>query len=107
MSYYNPDAYYRRSIRLKGSNYSQSGLYFITICCHERNLRFGKIVNDEMILNEIELIAYEQWIKLAERFVNFELDVFKIIPDHIHVIISLINIKCANVGSGGSCSRPY
>lgn len=92
MSFYNPGVHNRRSIRLKGYDYSQSGLYFIAICCHERNLRFGKILNYEMILNQIGLIAYEQWIKLAERFVNFELDVFQIMPDHIHVIVSLTNI---------------
>lgn len=89
MSFYNPSVHNRRSIRLKGYDYSQSGLYFITICCHERNPRFGKIVNGEMVLNEIGSIAKEQWIKLAERFNNFELDIFQIMPDHIHVIVSL------------------
>jgi putative transposase len=89
MSFYNPAIHNRRSIRLRGYDYSQSGLYFITVCCHERTPRFGEIVNGEMILNEMGSIAHEQWVKLAERFVNFELDVFQIMPDHIHVIISL------------------
>lgn len=48
-----------------------------------------------MILNEFGLIAYNEWIKLAERFSNFELDVFQIMPNHIHGIISLLA-----VGSG-------
>ncbi|MBT3260557.1 MAG: transposase, partial [Deltaproteobacteria bacterium] len=29
---YSPDIHRRRSIRLKGYDYSQAGLYFITIC---------------------------------------------------------------------------
>ena len=90
MSFYNPNIHNRRNIRLKGYDYSQSGLYFITICCHERISRFGEIVNGEMVLNEYGTIAYEQWIKLTERFVNFELDIFQIMPDHIHVIVSLV-----------------
>src|SRR3954452_11744771 len=40
---YNPQIYHRRSIRLKGYNYSQAGAYFITICCHNRDCVFGNI----------------------------------------------------------------
>jgi len=29
---YNPDIHRRRSIRLKGYDYSQEGAYFVTIC---------------------------------------------------------------------------
>jgi len=79
----------RRSIRLKGYDYSQAGLYFITICCQDRICRFGEIKNGEMILNEYGEIAYNEWIKLTERFTNFELDVFQIMPNHMHGIIVL------------------
>jgi len=41
---YNPKIHHRRSIRLKGYDYSKAGLYFITICCQNRICRFGKIV---------------------------------------------------------------
>ena len=87
----------RRSIRLKGYDYSQAGAYFITICCQDRECRFGKIENDEMILNEYGTIAYNEWNKLPERFKNFELDVFQIMPNHIHGIIVL---EETNVGAG-------
>ena len=118
---YNPNIHHRRSIRLKGYDYSQAGAYFITICCENRECRFGKIVvgagftpalNDDdntkgqpqigqpqigqpqeiaptMELNEYGQIAYNEWIKLSERFLNFELDVFQIMPNHIHAIIVL------------------
>jgi REP element-mobilizing transposase RayT len=86
---YNPQIHHRRSIRLKGYDYSQAGLYFITICCKNRKYRFGKIENEKMILNEYGTIAYNEWIKLTERFSNFELDVFQIMPNHMHAIIAL------------------
>ena len=86
---YNPQIHHRRSIRLKGHDYSQAGLYFITICCENRKYRFGKIKNEKMILNEYGTIAYNEWIKLTERFSNFELDVFQIMPNHMHAIIAL------------------
>ncbi len=77
---YNPQIHHRHSIRLKGYDYSQAGLYFITICCEDREYRFGNIENDEITLNEYGTIAYNEWIKLTERFSNFELDVFQIMP---------------------------
>lgn len=86
---YNPQIHHRRSIRLKGYDYTQAGLYFITICCQDRICRFGHIENGEMILNDFGQIAFDEWIKLSERFTNFELDVFQIMPNHIHGIILL------------------
>ena len=49
---YNPAIHHRRSIRLKGYDYSQAGLYFVTICCQNHKCLFGKITNGEMALNE-------------------------------------------------------
>ena len=93
---YNPDIHHRRSIRLRGYDYSQAGAYFITICCSDRICRFGNIIENEMTINEFGQIAYNEWIKLTERFANFELDVFQIMPNHLHGIIVLSN----NVGAG-------
>jgi hypothetical protein len=39
-----PTQPHRRSIRLKGYDYSQEGLYFVTICVQDRVCLFGKIV---------------------------------------------------------------
>ena len=40
---YNPNIHHRRSIRLKGYDYSQAGAYFITICVQNRACLYGKI----------------------------------------------------------------
>jgi len=82
----------RRSIRLKGYDYSQAGAYFITICCQDRKCRFGNIENDKMVLNDFGLIAYNEWIKLSDRYLNFELDVFQIMPNHMHAIVVLNDV---------------
>lgn len=108
---YNPKIHHRKSIRLKGYDYSQAGAYFITICCQDRECRFGKIVvgaslpnaqqgiAPTMELNEFGQIAYNEWAKLQERFTNFELDIFQIMPNHVHGII-VLNESIANVGAG-------
>ena len=68
-SKYNPDIHHRKSIRLKGYDYSQAGLYFITICCQDRIWRFGEIVAVEnsqpkMILNDAGIIANDCWLEI-------------------------------------------
>lgn len=98
---YNSNIHHRRSIRLKGYDYSQAGLYFITVCVQDRKCLFGKITGAslagvQMELNEFGSIAYQQWQKLPERFTNIELDVFQIMPNHIHGIIVLTDF----VGAG-------
>jgi len=86
---YDPSIHNRRSIRLKGFDYSQAGSYFITICCHNRKSRFGYVKNGKMILNEFGRIAHNEWINLADRFPEFELSTFQIMPNHMHAIIRL------------------
>ncbi|KAA6345134.1 hypothetical protein EZS27_007283 [termite gut metagenome] len=83
------DTHHRRSIRLKGYDYSQAGLYFVTMCCQDKICRFGKIEKGEMILNESGQIAYDEWVMLPERYSHVTLDVFQIMPNHIHGIIAL------------------
>jgi putative transposase len=89
MNRYNSAIHHRSSIRLKGYDYAQAGMYFVTICVQDKICRFGHIKNDEMVLNEYGAIAYDEWPKLADRFHNFELDVFQIMPNHMHGIIVL------------------
>ena len=86
---YNPDIHHRRSIRLKGYDYSQAGLYFITICTHNRLCIFGIIKNDEMILNDAGQMIETQWLKLTERFTGIHLCECVVMPNHFHGIIKL------------------
>jgi hypothetical protein len=42
---YTPSLHHRRSIRLKGYDYSQAGLYFVTICVQNRVCAFEKMID--------------------------------------------------------------
>ncbi|MBD2293049.1 transposase [Anabaena sphaerica FACHB-251] len=88
---YNPDIHHRRSIRLKGYDYSQQGAYFVTICTHQRNCLFGEIVDSEMKLNTNGEIARGSWLSIPRHFQNVELDEFVIMPNHLHGIIIIVN----------------
>jgi len=48
----NEKIYHRHSIRLKGYDYSQKGMYFITICVYDRLHLFGNIINPENWTND-------------------------------------------------------
>jgi len=79
----------RRSIRLKGHDYSQPGLYFPTICVQNRLCLFGKIINKKMILNDAGKMIQKEWLKIPERFPNIKLHAFIIMPNHFHAIIEI------------------
>ena len=57
---YNPAIRHRRSIRLNGSESSQTGSYFITIWAQNRQSLFGEIVDGEMRLNELRKIIHAE-----------------------------------------------
>lgn len=84
---YDPEIHHRRSIRLKGYDYSQAGAYFITICTHNRECLFGEIIDGQMHLNEIGKIVESEWLKTAEIRDEVELDAFTVMPNHVHGII--------------------
>lgn len=91
----------RHTIRLTDYDYSQEGLYFVTICCQDKICRFGKINNSEVVLNEAGRIAHEEWLKTPQLRPNVELGEFIIMPNHMHGII-IIN----NNDVGTNCIRP-
>jgi hypothetical protein len=62
---FNPEKHHRRSIRLKGYDYSSPGAYFITICTYQRACLFGEIVQGEMQLNQFGHVVRSHWLKLS------------------------------------------
>jgi hypothetical protein len=48
---FNPDRHHRRSIRLRGYDYTQAGAYFITICTYGREPLFGHVVAETVALS--------------------------------------------------------
>ncbi|PXF56977.1 MAG: hypothetical protein C4B58_11525 [Deltaproteobacteria bacterium] len=87
MRYYNPDIHHRRSIRLKGYDYSQTGAYFVTICTQNRECLFGKIVDKEMILNDPGRMVEKWYRELENKFADIVCDQCTIMPNHIHFVI--------------------
>ena len=86
---YNPNIHHRRSIRLRNYDYSQAGLYFVTICVQDHVCLFGDIVNDEMGLNTEGVIVEECWMAIPEHFPNAILHEHVVMQNHVHGIVEL------------------
>jgi len=88
---FDPFKHHRRSIRLKGYDYSQAGAYFVTICTQNRESLFGEIANGEMQLNDGGTMIVRWWDELSNKFPTFEPDAFVVMPNHIHCIVVTTN----------------
>jgi REP element-mobilizing transposase RayT len=97
---YNPNVHHRRSIRLRGYDYSQTGAYFVTICIQNRECLFGEIVGGEMQLNDVGKIVQMTWDALPSHYPHIELDEWVVMPNHFHSIIVLANVGAGSVGAG-------
>ena len=80
---------HRHSIRLKNYDYSRAGLYFVTICVHDRLYLLGKIINYKMKLNDAGEIAKKCWLEIPDHYPNVVLHEYVIMPNHIHGIIEI------------------
>ena len=79
----------RKSIRLKCWNYSNDGIYFITICTKDKSHWFGDVENGEMVLNNCGKIAKKCWSEIPNHFKKVELGEFVVMPNHIHGLIEI------------------
>ncbi len=111
---FDPNKHHRKSIRLQGYDYSQAGAYFVTIVTYQRDCLFGKIENEEMILNDFGKIADECWRAIPEHFPAVELGAYVVMPNHVHGVIVIRDDESAShlgmtddVGRGAAMLRPY
>ncbi|GBD96102.1 hypothetical protein BMS3Abin06_00985 [bacterium BMS3Abin06] len=75
------------STRLQNWDYGWNGLYFITICTQNRECYFGDILDRKMNLSPIGKMAEKYWLEIPNHFPFVKLDVFVVMPNHIHGII--------------------
>ena len=87
---YPSEKYRRKSIRLKGYDYSAPGGYFVTICTYKHECLFGDIVNEKMVLNGLGKIVMEEWCRSESIRAEIRLDSFIVMPNHFHGIVWIV-----------------
>jgi putative transposase len=86
---FNPAMHHRKAMRLRGYDYSQQGMYFVTICTHNKQCIFGEIEDGLILYSVAGLIAANCWAKIPEHFPNVVLHDYVIMPNHVHGIIEI------------------
>lgn len=84
----------RKQIRLKEFDYSQNGYYFVTVCTKSRQPLFWSDVGADSIrpcLSEYGKIADTAINAIPQHYSNIIIDEYVIMPDHIHLIIKILN----------------
>ena len=117
---YDPQIHHRRSIRLKGYDYTQAGLFFVTICVQNRRCVFGEIpivvsgmrgerasTRDAptLVLNDAGKMVEREWLLLPERFPNIKLHEFVVMPNHFHGIIEHVRAPLVGAQTGASLNH--
>lgn len=83
---------HRRSLRLKGYDYSQAGAYFVTVCAYEKECLFGEIEKGVMRLNKYGEIVASEWVRSAEVRLEIECGEFVVMPNHFHGIVHIVGV---------------
>ncbi len=86
---YDANIHHRRSIRLPGYDYTQEGAYFVTMVTAHRECLFGEVVEAAVRLSPLGMVAAACWQAIPQHFPGVELDVWVIMPNHVHGIIVL------------------
>jgi REP element-mobilizing transposase RayT len=80
----------RRSIRGRRWDYASAGSYFVTLCTWQREVLFGEFIEDGLMrLNACGEIVENEWCRTADVRPGVSLDVFVVMPNHLHGIIIL------------------
>jgi len=85
------EKHHRRSIRLQGYDYGQTGMYFITVCVEGRECLFSEVVQGKMIANQVGRIVEGEWLKTPVLRPYVVLDEFVVMPNHFHAILQIVS----------------
>lgn len=75
------------SARMQTWDYRWNGAYFITICTKNRIHYFGEVVNNEMKLSNVGVLADVFWHEIKHHSKNLTFGEFIVMPNHIHGIL--------------------
>ena len=89
----------RISTRLPGFTYGGGHAYLVTICTAHRNPLFGEIRETNVALSPLGQLVRASWEALTAHHPEIHLDVFVIMPDHLHGIIGIAESSPARLGT--------
>lgn len=100
MTKYNPQKHHRRSVRLRGYDYSQPGAYFVTLNVRDGECVLGDVVDGHMQWTALGRIVNDFWAQVPVRFPHVSIDQQIVMPNHAHAIIII------HEGAEGAITAP-
>ena len=102
----------RHQFRAKWHDYN-AGIYFVTICSHEKRCTFGKIVGTRFFASAIGDVIEENIKRIPQFYQDVEIWNHVVMPNHIHIVISVgtrfiasASDKAASVHQKHGCLKP-
>jgi putative transposase len=96
----------RQSPRLSGYDYSEPGVYFVTVCVKDRLSLFGEAVDGTMRLNQAGQMIGRWWQELERKFPSVKIDEYHVVmPNHFHGIV-FISEQSRSITEGGHIGPP-
>jgi putative transposase len=101
-----PIKHNRNSIRLKGYDYDSAGGYYLTLVTLHRECLFGQIEDGRILTNGLGKIVQECWDEIPAHFQHVSVDVFVVMPNHIHGIVFIHEKDNISTSCGGAIHCP-
>ena len=95
---YTSEKHHRRSIRLRGWDYTNPGAYFVTICTHN-----GECLFEDPVLRRM---VETTWRRIPCHFPHVRLDEFVVMPNHVHGIIWIVDKPVVGARHSRESSSP-
>jgi REP element-mobilizing transposase RayT len=95
---YNPSKHHRKSIRLKGYDYSSPGHYFITICVQNKACLFGEVIDGKMMLNDAGKMIDRWYLEIENKYSVIKCNDHITMPNHFHCLIEIPSVGMAQCG---------
>jgi REP element-mobilizing transposase RayT len=79
----------RKRIRLPYFDYRRTGLYFVTICTHNRRRTFGMVHDGKVDLSPLGKLTESCWRDIPKHSHHVELNLHVVMPNHVHALIAI------------------
>jgi len=79
---------HHRITRIKGFDYQQPGIYFVTLVVKDREQILGEILDGQAHLKNFGEIAEHTWSVLPAKFPGLTNEDYIIMPDHLHGLLT-------------------
>ena len=102
----------RKMMRLTGQCYSANGSYFVTVCVKEKHCVFGRVgdgVPDvpmegpsgvpQIVFSTLGRMVYDRILEMAALSGGIRVDHFVVMPNHIHLLLSVTETVSAERGT--------